>query len=406
MPTYEVTQPSRRESMPLPPMHPREPAVTTPTGPTLSLARRGVRCLLLGAVLVVLALLVPAASQAKLTQIGSPLSVAATLNTATDLSYPGVDTQVPPAPDAPNGVFHTFHYGADTALWNFSNSAGQTRVPATGQATKIEVEGCAQRATNGPLPLTTIHFQDLTPLSGGGAKVNLTSQAFDLPICGENGAGASTVTSFIPINLCVSAGDYVALNDSGGYVPNIYRNGVPYQILGAVTGATTDSFIKDQGTGNGAILSPSVTSAMDGFAVNRNTELMMRVTLGTGADATHICPGGKDGLPPALAPIRVSPQTDGVNHSRIVAVAMFCRVSPCRGVATLSANAADLSTYGGEETYGRVGFDLPPNKTVHLAIRVKPKLLRKIRAKHGVSTTLTAVVNGQKVTQQITVKIL
>jgi hypothetical protein len=355
---------------------------------------------------VLVALLAPAACQAKLTQIGSPLSVAATLNTATDLSYPGVYTQVPPGPDAPNGVFHTFHYGADTALWNFPNAAGQTRVPATGQATKIEVEGCAQRATNGPLPLATIHFQDLTPLAGGGARVNITSQGFDLPICGENGAGASTVTSFIPINLCVSAGDYVGLNDSGGYVPNVYRNGVPYQILGAVTGATTDSFIKDQGTGNGAILSPSVTSAMDGFAVNRNTELMMRVTLGTGADATHICPGGKDGLPPALAPIRVSPQTDGVNHSRIVAVAMFCRVSPCKGVATLSANAADLSTYGGEETYGRVGFSLPPNKTVHLAIRVKPKLLRKIRAKHGVATTLTAVVNGQKVTQQITVKIL
>jgi len=372
----------------------------------LGLASRRVRWLLLGAVLVVAALLAPAASQAKLTQIGSPLSVAATLNTATDLSYPGVDTQVPPAPDAPNGVFHTFHYGADTALWNFSNSAGQTRVPATGQATKIEVEGCAQRAPNGPPPLTTVHFQDLTPLSGGGAKVNITSQAFDLPICGENGAGGLTVTSFIPINLCVSAGDYVALNDSGGYVPNIYRNGVPYQVLGAVTGATTDSFIKDQGTGNGAILSPSVTSSMDGFAVNRNTELMMRVTLGTGADATHICPGGKDGLPPALAPIRVSPQTDGVNHSRIVAVAMFCRVSPCRGVATLSSNGADLSTYGGEETYGRVGFDLPPNKTVHLAIRVKPKLIRKIRAKHGVSTMLTAVVNGKRVTQRITVKIL
>ena len=62
-------------------------------------------------------------------------------------------------------------------------------MPATGQASKIEVEGCAQRAPNGPLPLTTVHFQDLSPLPGGGAKVNLTSQGFDLPVCGENGAG-------------------------------------------------------------------------------------------------------------------------------------------------------------------------------------------------------------------------
>jgi hypothetical protein len=369
--------------------------------------RRAVRRLLLGGTLAtLLALLGPATSQAKLTTIGSPLSVPATLNTAGNLSYPGTYTQVPPSPDAPNGVFHTLHYGADTALWNFSSTAGEERVPATGQAAKIEVEGCAQRATNGPLPLTTVHFQDLTPQPGGGAKVNITSQGFDLPVCGENGAGATTVTTFLPINLCVSAGDYVGFNDSGGYVENVYRAGVPYQVLGAVTGATTDSFIKDNGTGNGSPLLPSNTSANDGFAVNRNEELLMRVTLATGKDATHICPGGKQGLPPALAPIRVSPQTDGVNHSRIVAVAMFCRVSPCNGVVTLSASGANTSTYGGEETYGRAGFSLQPNRTVHLPIRVTSKLVQTIRAKHGVSVALTAVVNGKAVTQRITVKIL
>jgi len=377
-----------------------------PIHTSVSRLRHALRLLGGGLIVSLIAFLAPAQSQAKLATIGSPLSVSATLNTADNLSYPGTYTPVPPSPEAPNGVFHTFHYGADTALWNFSQAGGETRVPATGQAAKIEVEGCAQRATNGPLPLTTVHFQDLSPLPSGGAKVNITSQGFDLPVCGENGSGASTVTTFLPINLCVSAGDYVGLNDSGGYIPNIYRSGVPYQILGAVTGATTDSFIKDQGTGNGALLSPAVTSANDGFAVNRNEELLMRVTLATDGDATHICPGGKGGLPPALAPIRVSPQTDGVNHSRIVAVAMFCRVSPCNGVATLSSNGADTSTYGREETYGRVGFSLQPNKTVHLAIRVSSKLVQKIRAKHGVSATLRAVVNGKTVTQRITVKIL
>jgi hypothetical protein len=374
--------------------------MSQPSRPAAPLASR---LLLAGALAALLALLVPAAGHAKIITIGSPLSVAATLNTSENLSYPGVYTQVPPAPDAPNGVFHTSHYGADTALWNFSQAGGQTRVPATGQAVKIEVEGCAQRATNGPLPLTTVHFQDLSPLPGGGAKVNLTSQGFGLPVCGENGADGSTVTTYLPINLCVSAGDYVGLNDSGGYVPNIYRSGVPYQILGAVTAATTDSFIKDQGTGNGALLSPSVISAMDGFAVNRNVELLMRVTLATDGDATHICPGGKGGLPPALAPIRVSPQTDGVNHSRIVAVAMFCRVSPCKGVATLTVPSE--STYAGVATYGRVGFELPANRTVHLPIRVKNELVKKIRAKHGVSATLAAIVNGKTISQRITLKI-
>jgi hypothetical protein len=392
-------------------MMPTTPQIPTPNSATFArraLPRSGTharRLLLAGAFVALLAVLAPAASQAKLTTIGSPLSVPATLNPSDNLSYPGTYTGVPVSPEAPNGIFHTFHFGADTAIWNFSQAAGKTAVPATGQASKIELEGCAQKASNGPNPLTTIHFQDLSSTPDGGAKVNITSQGFDLPVCGENGAGASTITSFIPINLCVSAGDYVGFNDSGGYVPNVYRSGVPYQVLGAVTGATTDSFIKDEGTGNGATFSPSVTSANDGFAVNRNEELLMRVTLATGADATHICPGGSQGLPPALAPIRVSPQTDGVNHSGIVAVAVFCRVSPCNGVATIGPSS-DTSRYGHGEIYGRAGFALQANKTVHLPIRVKSKLLRIIRAKHGVSTTLTAVVNGQTISQRITVKIL
>jgi hypothetical protein len=368
-------------------------AVSRPAQSTPRHARRFLLACALAALLLVLA---PAASQGKLTKIGSPLSVPATLNTADHLSYPGTYTQVPPSKDAPNGVFHTLHYGADTALWNFSSATGEQRVPATGQAKQIEVEGCAQRAPNGPLPLTTIHFQDLKPLPGGGAKVDITSQGFDLPVCGENGAGASTVTTFLPVNLCVSAGDYVALNDSGGYIPNIYRSGVAYQVLGAVTGATTDSFIKDQGTGNGSVLSPSVTSANDGFAVNRNEELLMRVTLATGADATHICPGGKGGLPPALPPVRVSPQTEGVNRHGFVAVAFYCRITPCKGVATLSRHGKHV---------GQTGFSLPGGKTYHLPIHVSSKLVRMARRYHGVSADLSAVVAGSTVTQTIIVKI-
>jgi hypothetical protein len=382
---------------------PSTSATPIPTPPPR--APRHARWLLLGIALAgLLAAFVPASSQAKIMAIGSPLAVPATLNTAENLSYPGTYTHVPPAPDAPNGIFHTFHYGADTALWNFSQAGGETRVPATGQALKIEVEGCAQPAPRGPRPLTTVHFQDLTPLPGGGAKVNITSQGFDLPVCGDGGANGSTITTYVPVNLCVSAGDYVGFNDSGGYVPNIYRSGVPYQVLGAVTGATTDSFIKDQGTGNGATLSPAVTSANDGFAVNRNVELMMRVTLGTGADATHICPGGKRGLPLALAPIRIGPQTIGVNHSRIAAVAIFCRpANGCPGVATLTPTGRQAS----KSSWGRTSFTLPGGRTAHVPIRVAPrviKLLRRHRAA-GVRMTLSVVAYGKTYSQTITLKI-
>jgi hypothetical protein len=337
-------------------------------------------------------------SRAAVITFGSPLSVPATLNTSENLGYLGTYTAVPPSPEAPNGSFHTPHDGADTALWNVAQAAGSPSAPATGQALKVALEGCAQPASNGPPPLTQIHLQDLSPLPGGGARVNLTSQAFNIPVCGQGGASGSTVTTYEPVNLCVSAGDYVDFNDEGGYVENVYRSGVPYQVIGAVRGSTMDSFLKDNGTGNGATLSPSETGSGAGFASNPNEELMMQVTLGTGANATHICAGGTAGLPPALAPIRISPQTDGVNHAGIVSVAVFCRVSPCNGVATLSTGA-------GRTSYGHTNFNLPAEKTEHVPIRVNAKLIKLIRKRHGVTVTLSAGVGGATVSQSIGLKI-
>jgi hypothetical protein len=370
------------------------------TLPTLTPAKLRAPLLALAALLVLLA---PTTASAKLMSFGSPLAVPATLDTAYDLNYKGTDTDVPPSPEAPNGVVHTYHFGADGVLWNLDEANGAPRAPATGQAVKVSLEGCAVPAADGTPPLTQIHFQDITPQPNGGAKINITSQPFDIPVCGAGGADGSTASSYEPINLCVSAGDAVGFNEEGGFVGHSYQSGVPYRVLGRVPGSSTASFIRGGGTNNGTPISPSDTSAMDGFAQSSGRELMMRVTLGTGKDATHICPGGKAGLPPALAPIRVSPQTDGVNHSRIVAVAMFCRVSPCNGVATLTVPGE--STYAGPATYGRVGFSLRPNKTVHVPIRIQNALVKKIRAKHGVSAVLAAAVNGKTITQRITLKI-
>lgn len=355
-------------------------------------------------------LALPAGAGAAIQTIGSPLAVPATLNTTENLNYEGTYTPVPPAPDAPNGLYHTYHYGADTAIWNATQAHGLPSVPETGQALKVKLEGCAQEASGGPPPLREIHFQDLVPLAGGGVKVNISSQGFSIPVCGEGGASGSTVSTYEPVNLCVSKGDYVGFNDDGGYVPNVYRAGVPYQVLGSVFGSTADSFLRNNGTGNGSTLSSSDRSANDGFAENKNEELMMQVELGTGSDATHICAGGTAGLPPVLPPIRVSPQTDGVNHERIVAIAVYCRLQPaCRGVATLTlSNLSGYATKRGftRSTVGRKGFSLAPNKTTHLPIRISPSVLGLIRKHHGVTLTLTATVAGKTITQHITVKIL
>lgn len=339
----------------------------------------------------------PSASSAAVITFGSPLSVPATRNTSEYLAYPGTNTAVPVSPNAPNGIFHTPHFGADTALWNVGVAGGDAPAPANGQALKVSLEGCAREAAGGPAPLTEIHFQDLSPQPGGGALVKKTSQPFQIPVCGQNGVSGSTVTTYEPIKLCVSAGDYVGFNDDGGYVENIYRSGVPYEVLGGARGSTVNSFIKNDGTGDGALLSSSETSAMDGFASTRGEELMLQVTLGTGPDALHSCAGGTRGL---LPPIRVSPQTDGVNHQRMVAVAVFCRVTPvCNGVLALKAPGTGLS-------YGRVVFTVPGDTTAHVPIRVSSQMIALIRSHSaGVYASLNALVAGKTVSQTIDVKI-
>lgn len=346
---------------------------------------------------------------AAITTFGSQLSVPATLNTAQSLGYEGTNTKVPPSPEAPEGVFHTPHDGADTALWNASLASGLPAAPAAGQALKVSLEGCAQPAAGGPAPLTQVHFQDLSPLPGGGAKVNVTSQPFNIPVCGQSGVSGSTVTTYEPENLCVAQGDYVDFNDEGGYVENIYRSGVPYQVIGATRGSTMDSFIRGGGTGNGATMSSTDRTSHDGFAANESEELMLQTTLGTGPDATPLCPGGTRGETQSAPPpshstsgkkepstaASLGKQTDGVNHLRIVRVAIYCRLSAtCTGLATLTN-----SRHAG---YGSSHFSIPGRKTSLVPIRVAKHviaLLRKHRS--GVLSSLSLVINGATVRQTI-----
>ena len=162
-------------------------------------------------------------------------------------------------------------------------------------------------------------------------------------------------------------------NDEGGFVENAYQSGVGYQVLGAVTGSTFDSFIRGDGTGNGATLSALDTTAMDGFALNPQRGTDAAGDAGDGLDATHICAGGTAGAPVVLPPITVHPQTDGINHSRVVSVAIYCRLTPeCRGTATLMLG-------GKRQGVGHAGFALRGNKTSHLPIRVAPQVVKLIR---------------------------
>jgi hypothetical protein len=117
--------------------------------------------------------------------------------------------------------------------------------------------------------------------------------AFEIPMCGRHGASDATVTTYRPYGLCIDRGDFVAFNDEGGFVAGSYSAGVPYEVI-THAHATLDSFVMPGGTGNGAVLSPSVLAPAEGFAASADRELTLRATLTTGGSSI---PGCRHGIP-------------------------------------------------------------------------------------------------------------
>jgi hypothetical protein len=347
--------------------------------------------------------LVPASSGAAISTFGSPLTVPATLDTASNLAY------------------QAMHSGSDTALWNVNLPGGLSAAPTVGLLLKVEIEGCAVPSPEGPAPLTQFHIQSLVPTSTG-ATVAKTSQPFDVPVCGVAGASGATISSYQPSNFCIAQGEYIAFNDEGGYVAGAYPAGVPYRVMASAAGATLDSFIGS--SGNGAELSSSIASSVDGFATNGDVELLLRATLGTGSDGAPGCGGSAPPPPPSVTSPRTSlpnvgltPQTDGINRRGVVSVAIFCHLKPhCEGTATLSipkGTTIRQRIKGGHGhrtvsiagTYGQAEFAIATGKTAHIPMHVGSKLVKLARRPGGVSVVLTALVGGQRATQKITVKV-
>ncbi|MGH2854475.1 MAG: hypothetical protein ACRDLF_09850 [Solirubrobacteraceae bacterium] len=348
---------------------------------------------------------------------GSPLSVPATLDTASNLGYPGYG--IPTISGNQAVTVHVNHDAADTALWNVALASGSPTAPASGQVLSVSLEGCAKPAPGGPPPLTQIHFQDLVPQAGGGAKVNVTTQPFEIPVCGAGGAGGSTVTTYQPTNFCVSEGDYIDFNDEGGFEPGdplAYPSGVPYQVIGAVKGSTMDSFVANNGAGNGAVFSPGVTSERNGFAANSGEELMLQATLATGPDATPLCPGGTQGEGPAnrvtssygsaphgLLPMVTLPkQDDGVNRGGFVKIALYCHApGTCAGTLTIRSPARHGAHAAAA---GQGAFSVPSLQTGKVTVHLSAPLQRLVHRRAGtlpVQVTVLAASGGHPWTGSI-----
>ncbi len=166
----------------------------------------------------------------------------------------------------------------DTAFWVAQRRGGSSgALPRAGLVRVVRLRGCAAPGPQGQTPLTQIHFQTLSPGSGGSVTIKLTSGPFNVPICGR-GASPATVSSFVPLDLCVSRGGYVGFNVEGGFGPG-FPAGVSYEVFNHARGAVTDSFTGAGQTNNGATIAATP---------HPGVQLLMAVVVATGS-AARVC---------------------------------------------------------------------------------------------------------------------
>ncbi|MHB1468640.1 MAG: hypothetical protein ACYCX7_05735, partial [Solirubrobacteraceae bacterium] len=332
---------------------------------------------------------------------GSPLSVPAS-HTTDELNYVGAE---------PVAGLKVNHAGADTALWTVTSPAGAPTSPGSGEIVKLELEGCVERAAGAP-PLSKeqreVHFQNLREQAGGSFKAESTSSPFEMPVCGE-GASASTVSTITPAHFCIATGEYIDFNDSGWFSAPYYYSGVPYRVIGSVSGAKMDSFVSTEGAGTGAIFSPSMTNPNYGFASNANDELMIRATLNTAG--SYFCPGSEPPAPPekssggggsgktppppkpAKSVLKLGKRSEKVKKG-LVAVPVSCvGKAVCDGTLVLKAKAAKggveeighkpIKLAGGQKKIFRVKLDVLGRKRVKAAAGKRFDAAVTLRAASG-----------------------
>lgn len=180
---------------------------------------------------------------------------------------------------------------ADTAYWQTKFAGGRSpRAPVSGQIKSVRIKGTARSNWKPGSPIggeRMFHLQTLRKQANGRWKILVTTQPFFLP---GRGSPSQTITTFRPINFCITKGDSVVFNTVGGWdgIANRtgpYPDGTPLQIFSRATGSTVAEYTKANGTNNGNVIG-SKTGPGTGH------ELLMRMTIGTGKDGTALCKGG------------------------------------------------------------------------------------------------------------------
>lgn len=254
---------------------------------------------------------------------------------------------------APASVAET--HQADTSFWSPTVKDRSNALPADGQITKIRLKGTAVERSGGPAPENQIHFQVIRPQPDGSLTVILSSDPKYLPYTGD----ANQINTFQPDGyMCVKKGDFVSFNDNGGWVPNVYQDGVPFRVFGNVASSTTNQFTANNGTGIGANFRGSS---------KRGEELLMQMQLRTGYDASPVCPGGMKGK--EFKGLQIVAKQRVVVRKGIGRVRALCPGTSqggCKGTLTLSSKGKVL---------GAAPFSIPATTTMNVKVPVRASRL-------------------------------
>lgn len=284
-------------------------------------------------------------------------------------------------------------HGADTAFWPLTVDGSQFTIPADGQVLSVKLKGTVFKEKGAADPANLIHIQTFTPAAGDGTRqVYLTSQDFYLPIDQPN-----TVTTFTPENLCVKQGGTVAFNNIGGFkfggsldAPldnNHYLSGAPFAVFGANSTSSMARFTSDEGTKNGATVSPQTANQQPGAPVgqtNPGKELLMQIVVGTGDDRSEPCGGPRrhpdgslvqTGPDPSYMKVVTSggkPQQPYVTKDRKFQIGVYCggEANPvCAGTSTLAIGKRVIAT---------APFSIAMMKTGRIAMKLSAKDFKKL----------------------------
>jgi hypothetical protein len=274
---------------------------------------------------------------------------------------------------------------SDTAYWQTvaagASSAGIA--PAAGSIRSFKLKGVAlsQPVAGTSGGETLFHLQALRPLTIGAFqsspyRVLISSQGFNVPQ--KAGANEQTISTYEPENFCVAKGDVLAFNTVGGWdgIPagGPYPGGTPLQIFAAASGALVSQFNGADQTNNGDILTPDHVRGL-------GQELLMQLTLATGADAAAPCrtstaadsaDAAASGLQPAAAAqaTKIPSQRLTVTPKGSLRVALFC--SPAVAAPSCTGVVRVLSCERNPRVLAIRVYTIAAGKMSRAALRLSP----------------------------------